>query len=102
LTSEAIGADKVDVLLYEAASTTLVALGTRASGVARHQQELGLDRLPLAMSEPLAARFRTGVPYRTEHADQDPDSPAAWWRALVPAANSTWLPAMRSSLNGSA
>jgi hypothetical protein len=42
LTSEALGAEKVEVFLYEAASTTLVSLGTSATPLGRRQRELGL------------------------------------------------------------
>jgi DNA-binding CsgD family transcriptional regulator len=75
LIDAALEADKVDVFVYEAASTSLVALGTSATPMGRRQHELGLDRLPLANAGPPATVFQTGAPYRTGHADQDPDQP---------------------------
>ena len=75
LVSEAIGADKTDVFLYEAASNSLVALGTSDTPMGHRQQELGLDRFPLANGTPPATVFQTGAPYFTGHADQDPEQP---------------------------
>jgi DNA-binding CsgD family transcriptional regulator len=75
LISETIGADKSDVFLYEAASTSLVALGTSDTPMGHRQQELGLDRVPLANGGPPVTVFQTGTPYLTGHADQDPDQP---------------------------
>jgi hypothetical protein len=48
LPGEALGTGKVDVFLYEAATNSLVALGTSSTPMGRRQQALGLDRLPLA------------------------------------------------------
>jgi two-component system OmpR family sensor kinase len=75
LTCEAIGADKADVFIYEAASNSQVALGTSNTPMGRRQHALGLDRLPLANGGPLATVFQTGTSYLTGHADQDPDQP---------------------------
>src|SRR5215212_749217 len=63
LVAEALGADKVDVFLYEAASDTLVALGTSRTPMGKKQHELGLDRMPLANAGPLTAVFASGEPY---------------------------------------
>src|ERR671916_2693615 len=57
LVAEALGADKVDVFLHEAASESLVALGTSHTPMGRKQHELGLDRFPLANAGPLAAVY---------------------------------------------
>ena len=48
LVAKALGADKVDVFLYDTTIDTLVALGTSATPMGRKQQALGLDRLPLS------------------------------------------------------
>jgi two-component system, OmpR family, sensor kinase len=75
LISEALGADKVDVFLYEAATNSLVALGTSDTPMGRRQQALGLDRLPLANNSPPVRVFQTGASYVNGHTDQDPDQP---------------------------
>jgi two-component system, OmpR family, sensor kinase len=75
LIAEAVGADKVDVFLYEAASNSLVALGTSDTPLGHRQHALGLDRLPLANGSPPVTVFQTGAPYLTGHVDQDPDQP---------------------------
>src|SRR5687768_2067314 len=75
LVAEALGADKVDVFLYEAASDSLVALGTSRTPLGRKQHELGLDRFPLANGGPIAAVYHSGEPYLTGRADLDPDQP---------------------------
>jgi DNA-binding CsgD family transcriptional regulator len=75
LISDAIGAEKSDVFLYEATSTSLVALGTSDTPMGHRQQELGLDRLPLANGGPPVTVFQTGEPYLTGHADRDPEQP---------------------------
>ena len=75
LICEALGADKSDVFLYDAASTSLVALGTSDTPMGHRQHELGLDRMPLANGGPPVTVFQTGEPYLTGHADQDPDQP---------------------------
>lgn len=71
--AEAVSADKVDVFLYEAASDTLVAMGTSATEMGRHQHQLGLNRQPLANDGPSARVFLTGESYLTGQADRDPD-----------------------------
>jgi DNA-binding NarL/FixJ family response regulator len=68
---EAVGADKIDVFLYEPNSATLVAMGTSDTPVARRQKELGLDRQPLANGGRAACVFETGKPYLNGHVDQD-------------------------------
>src|SRR5215213_8738598 len=71
--AEALAADKVDVLLYDAASDSLVAMGTSDTPMGRRQHELGLDRLPLANGGPQVRVFLVGVPYLTGLADRDPE-----------------------------
>ena len=75
LVAEVLGADKVDVFLYEAERDSLVAMGTSHSPMGRRQHELGLDRFPLANAGPLAAVYTSGEPYLTGRADRDPSQP---------------------------
>ena len=71
--AETFGADKVDVFVYQADVDTLVALGTSKTPLGERQRTLGLDRLPLSNGGRGAQSFRTGEPYATGHADQDPE-----------------------------
>jgi DNA-binding CsgD family transcriptional regulator len=73
LVADALDADKVDVFLYEAASDSLVALGTSRTPMGRRQQELGLDRLPLANGGRSASVYLTGEPYLQRRTDEDPE-----------------------------
>jgi DNA-binding CsgD family transcriptional regulator len=71
--AETFGADKVDVFVYQADADTLVALGTSKTPMGERQRALGLDRLPLSNGGRGAWSFRTGEPYSTDHADEDPE-----------------------------
>ena len=73
--AEALGADKVDVFLYEADKDSLVAQGTSNTPMGRKQHALGLDRLPRTNVSPVARVYDTGVSYCTGHAEQDPNQP---------------------------
>ena len=75
LVAEALEADKVDVFLYEGASTSLVAMGTSDTPMGRKQHEAGLNRLPIANNGPSVQVFLTGTPYLNGRIDQDPDQP---------------------------
>jgi two-component system, OmpR family, sensor kinase len=75
LVNEALGADKVDVFLYEAASDSLVAMGTSDTEMGRQQRRAGLDRQPVANNGPAVQAFQTGTPYLRGRIDQDPDQP---------------------------
>jgi DNA-binding CsgD family transcriptional regulator len=72
IVAEALQADKADIFLYEAATHSLVALGTSQTPLGRRQQELGLDRFPLANVGPLTDVFQTGATYHTDQAELDP------------------------------
>lgn len=72
LLTEAFGADKVDIMLYQEDICSLVALGTSDTPMGHHQLALGLDRLPLANGGREADVYITGAPHLTGHADQDP------------------------------
>ncbi len=79
---EALGGDKVDVFLYEQATTTLVALGTSATPMGYKQHALGLDRDPIANGGIMVEVFQTGQPYHTGHADEDSSVPIGYTEAL--------------------
>jgi DNA-binding CsgD family transcriptional regulator len=68
----ALGADKVDVFLYESAGEALVAFGTSATVVGRRQRQIGMDRQPLANGGPVVGVFLNDEPYQTGAADKDP------------------------------
>lgn len=71
LLAEAFHTEKVDIFLYDPAVSTLVAVGTSQTPLARLQRSLGLDRLPLANGGRMVEVFQTGKPYLTGHAEQD-------------------------------
>jgi hypothetical protein len=73
LINEVLGSDKVDVLLYDEGSDSLVSEGTSDTPMGRRQHALGLDRQALSNDGPAARVFQTGEAYRTGHADLDPD-----------------------------
>jgi DNA-binding CsgD family transcriptional regulator len=73
LVAEALGADKVDVFLHQAASDSLVALGTSRTPMGREQHRLGLDRQPLANGGRAAAVYLAGEPFLQARADEDPE-----------------------------
>ncbi|MBZ5709747.1 sensor histidine kinase [Nannocystis pusilla] len=63
LVGSVLESDKVDTFLLEAASSTLVAVGTSDTATGRRQKALGLDRLPLANGGRTVAVFRGGEPH---------------------------------------
>lgn len=71
LMAEAMGAEKVDVFLYEPRSESLVALGTSNTPTGRRQHQLGLNRMPLANEGRTVDVYRTGKVFRTGNADED-------------------------------
>jgi DNA-binding NarL/FixJ family response regulator len=73
LVAEALDADKVDVFVHEAASDSLVALGTSQTPMGRRQHELGLDRLPLANGGRTVIVYQTGEHCLQRRADEDPE-----------------------------
>jgi transcriptional regulator with GAF, ATPase, and Fis domain len=73
LIADALGADKVDVFLYEAENETLVALGTSTTEVGIRQRQTGMDRQPLANGGTAVREFHSGEMYHTGRADQDPE-----------------------------
>ncbi|HZU14575.1 MAG TPA: ATP-binding protein [Chloroflexota bacterium] len=73
LIARAMGADKVDLFLYEEETGTLVALGTSNTEIGRAQIRVGLNRVPIANGGRQVQVFETGEPFFTGHADQDPE-----------------------------
>lgn len=71
LVQEALGAEKVDVFLYDQARAALVAVGMSGAELARREDRLGLDVLPLAEGGRFVTVFQTGTPYRTGRAERD-------------------------------
>lgn len=71
--AESLSAEKVDAFLYDPAINSLVARGTSDTPLGRRQKALGLDRLPLVNGGRCVIVFETGQPFRTGHADADPE-----------------------------
>jgi DNA-binding CsgD family transcriptional regulator len=73
LIAEAFRADKADVFVHRPEADSLVAMGTSETPMGKRQHELGLNRLPLSNGGRAAWTFRTGEPYLTGRADEDPE-----------------------------
>jgi len=71
--ADVMRADKVDVFLHEAATATLLAVGTNDSPMARQQKAMGLDRVAIADGGTSALVFRTGRSRLSSHLDRDSD-----------------------------
>jgi two-component system, OmpR family, sensor kinase len=72
LISEIMRADKIDAMLFEPESESLVALGTSNTPMGRRQHEIGMERLPLANGGREVEVFQTGAPYFSGLAKEDP------------------------------
>ncbi|WP_437757850.1 GAF domain-containing sensor histidine kinase [Sorangium sp. So ce1389] len=72
LLASALGADKIDVFLFDPTRKTLRALGTSNTPLGRLQRSLGLDIHPVANGGSISGVFTTGDPHATGHADQVP------------------------------
>lgn len=72
LVTQALGAEKVDVFLYDPESRSLVAVGTSATPMGNKEKALGLDRLPLASGGRAVEVYLTGQSYWTGQAHRDP------------------------------
>lgn len=68
---EASGAQKVDVFFHDPEIATLVAAGVSTTPLARKQQALGLDRMPLANGGRAVEVFRSGAPHASGRVDLD-------------------------------
>lgn len=71
LLGAALGADKVDVFLHDAASDALVAVGASDTPMGRRQHALGLGRLPLANGGRTVGVYETGAAYRDGNGEAD-------------------------------
>jgi len=69
----ALGAEKIDVFLYDPSKETLVAQGTSHTPMGRRQHEIGMDRLPLANGGGIVRVFRRGESRIENHVDRDPE-----------------------------
>ena len=67
----ALNAEKVDSFVYEESTHTLVALGTSSTPMARLEQALGLDRLPLANGGRAVQVYQTGTVFHHGHLEDD-------------------------------
>jgi DNA-binding CsgD family transcriptional regulator len=70
---EAIGADALDTLLYDAPSESLIAVRAPRSQMARLERTIGVDRLPLRDGGLAVRVFQDGSSFRTGHRDTEPD-----------------------------
>lgn len=68
----ALGADKMDVFLYEPSRASLIARGTSRTPMGAKQQAIGMDQLPLANGGRAVEVFETGRSWITGRADEDP------------------------------
>jgi len=68
---DVLGADKVDVFVYQEAGESLVARGTSSTPMGRRQHEIGMDRLPLAGQGRAVEVFRTGISHHDGRVDED-------------------------------
>src|ERR671921_649018 len=59
LIAEVLGAEKLDIFLFQADIDSLVAMGTSDTPMGRRQHELGLDRLQMTNSGPQGHVFLT-------------------------------------------
>ena len=72
LVTQALGAEKVDVFLYDAQSQSLIAFGTSMTPMGSKEKEIGLDRLPLSNGGRVVEVYLTGQSYWTGQAHRDP------------------------------
>jgi len=82
LVAEALDADKVDALLRDPASDSLVARGTSPTPMGRREHAIGMDRLPVANGGREVEVFLTGEPYLTGRAEEDPGMLPGFTRGL--------------------
>jgi signal transduction histidine kinase len=73
LVASALGADKVDIFLYDPATNSLVAMGVSHTPLGKRQLELGLNRLPLANGGRSVQVYTNEQFHKTGHADRDPE-----------------------------
>lgn len=72
LVAAALHAEKVDTFLYDLATESLLAYGTRLTPMGTKEQALGLDQLPLREGGRAAQVYQTGQPYWSGQVQHDP------------------------------
>ncbi|XXT22005.1 GAF domain-containing sensor histidine kinase [Sorangium sp. So ce429] len=72
LLASALGADKIDIFLFDPSRKTLRALGTSNTPLGRLQRSIGLHIHAVANRGTIVDVFTTGEPHITGHADQVP------------------------------
>lgn len=72
MVAETLGADKVDALLHDPATETLVAVGTSQTPMGRQEVAIGMDHLPLASGGREVEVFLTGHSHCGGQAERDP------------------------------
>jgi transcriptional regulator with XRE-family HTH domain len=80
--AEVMSAEKVDAFMYDSASECLVAAGTSDTPMGLHQQELGLDRIPIDLHSRETEVYESGKPYVTGHGEEDLDMTAGFVEQL--------------------
>lgn len=72
LVTQALGAEKVDVFLYDPGTESLIAFGTSLTPMGNKEKAIGLDRLLLANGGREVEVYLTGQHYWTGQAHHDP------------------------------
>jgi signal transduction histidine kinase len=72
LLAATLGADKVDVFLYDPSRASLIARGTSHTPMGAKQHAIGMEQLPLANGGRTVEVFETGRSWITGRADEDP------------------------------
>ncbi len=72
IVADVVSADKLDAMMYQAETKSLVALGTSNTPMGRLQHQTGLSCLPLANGGREVEVFETGRSYASGEADDDP------------------------------
>jgi len=71
--AEAVGADALDIFLYDASSESLIPVRAPRSPMGRLERTIGVDRLPLRDGGLAVRVFLQGGSFRTGHRDTEPD-----------------------------
>lgn len=72
IVAQALGAEKVDVFLYDPATESLIAYGTSLTPLGHKEKAIGLDRLFLGQGGREVEVYLTGQPYWSGQAHRDP------------------------------
>src|SRR5579859_4885964 len=77
--AEVVGAEKVDIMFFDAERDALVSLGVSSTPLGQRQKELGLDIIPCSVSSLLAEAFQSGQSLLSGDLRRDPHA----YRPLV-------------------